>query len=159
MFGTGAICAFQHKFWEKLRDHRRRLAAVSFLLLGVQLANGVYYRSGQADPVWDGILYSVFSGMYGWSMVLTLSGYAAEYLNRSSKLLDYLNEAVLPIYVFHQPIMLVFAYLVFPISLPVGLEVLLLIGVTAFGSVAAYEVFSRRSRMLRFMFGLKPVRE
>lgn len=159
VFAAGVICAFQHSFWDKLRVHRARLAVVSLLLFTAQLANGMVFRSGQADPRFDGILYSLFSGTYGWSMVLTLSGYAAEYLNRSSRMLDYLTEAVLPIYVFHQPILLVFAYLVFPISLPLPLEVAMLIAGTALGSVAAYEAFSRRTRILRFLSGLKPVQK
>ena len=157
IFGTGVVCATQQRFWEMLRVRRKRFALMSLALFVVQLANGVYYRTGQSDPFWDGILYSVFAGVYGWCVVLTLSGYAAEYLNRSSKLLTYLTEAVLPIYVLHQPILLVCAYFVFPLSLPLILEVLLLITVTVIGSVAGYELFARRSSPLRFLFGLKQV--
>ena len=82
--------------------------------------------------------------------------YAAQYLNRSSELLSYLTEAVLPIYVFHQPVMLILAFFLFPLSLPLGLEVILLITVTGIGSVWCYEILARRTRLLRFLFGLKP---
>ena len=157
VFAAGVICAGQTRFWETLSTRRRWLAGFSLLMFAAQLTNGIYYRTGQMDPFWDGILYGVLGGIYGWSVVLTLCGYAARYLNQPSRILTYLTDAILPIYVFHQPVMLVCAYFVFPQMLPPGVEVALLIAVTALGSLAAYELFARRTRTLRFLFGLKPV--
>lgn len=152
IYAAGVTCAAQSHFWEALRTHRR-----AFLLAGL-VSLAAYFASLIADfGAWDATIYGVLSGVYGWTAVLVLAGYAAEYLNRSSRALAYLNEAVLPIYVFHQPIMLVFAFYLFPLDLPVPLEALLLVTVTGAGSVLAYEIFARRTRVLRFLFGLKPV--
>ncbi len=156
VYGTGVVCAAQTHFWETLRMQRRKLLAASMVLFATQLANGIYYRTGLADPFWDGVTYGVSGGVYGWCVVLTLCGFAAEYLNRPSKLLSYLTDAVLPIYVFHQPVLLICAFFVFPLALPVLAEVTILIVVTGIGSVAGYEIFARRTRPLRFLFGLKP---
>jgi surface polysaccharide O-acyltransferase-like enzyme len=87
--------------------------------------------------------------------VLTLIGYAAGMLDQRSRALTYLTDAILPIYVVHQPIMLVAAYLMFPLSLPVFVEALLLVLVTGFGSLAVYEVLVRRWKIPRLLFGLK----
>jgi glucan biosynthesis protein C len=153
IYAAGVTCAVQPHFWEALRRYRR-----AFLLAGL-VSLTVYFANLIADfGAWDATIYGVLSGFYGWIVVLVLAGYAAEYWNRNSRALAYLTDAVLPIYVFHQPIMLVFAYYLFPLELPVAIEALLLILVTGAGSVLAYEIFARRTRLLRFLFGLKPVR-
>lgn len=156
VFSAGVICASQPEFWDALKRHRRRLAFAALALCALQLANSMRYKWGATNPDWDGIAYGLLAGIYGWSVVLALCGYAAEYLNRGSRLLSYLTEAVLPIYVFHQPIMLVLAYFLFPLSLPIGVEVLVLVAATGLGSMAGYELFARRGVPMRFLFGLKP---
>ena len=155
MFGAGVLCASQDEFWEAARRNRRKLALFSLAMLTVHVGNGIYWRTGQADPFWDGIAYAVIAGIYGWAVVLTLAGYAAEYLNRSSELLSYLTEAVLPIYVVHQPILLIAAFFLFPLAMPVALEIALLVAITGVGSVAIYQWLVRRWSVMRFLFGLK----
>jgi len=95
--------------------------------------------------------------VYGWAVVLTLIGYAAAMLDQRSRALTYLTDAILPIYVVHQPILLVAAYLLFPLLLPVFVEMLLLVLLTAVGSLAVYEVLVRRWKIPRLLFGLKRV--
>lgn len=155
VFGAGVLCARSSQFWEYTQRHRRLFLAASLLGLAAQIGNGVYWRSGKADPFWDGIVFGIIEGVYGWAVVLTLIGYAAGLLNRRSQALTYLTDAVLPIYVVHQPIMLVAAYLMFPLSLPVLVEALLLVLVTTLGSLALYEVLVRRWKIPRLLFGLK----
>ena len=99
----------------------------------------------------------MIEGFYGWAVILTLAGYASAYLNFNNRVLQYLTDAVLPVYVVHQPILLVAAYLLFPISLPLPVEVTALILITGAGSLAVYEVLVRRWRITRFLFGLKRV--
>jgi len=155
VFGAGVLCAHKSQFWDYTRRHRRLLLALSLLGLAAQIGNGVYWRSGKADPFWDGIVFGIIEGVYGWAVVLTLIGYAAGMLDQRSRALTYLTDAILPVYVVHQPIMLVAAYLMFPLSLPVFVEALLLVLVTAFGSLAVYELLVRRWKIPRFLFGLK----
>lgn len=49
---------------------------------------------------------------------------AYRYLNQPSALLGHLNEAVLPVYVLHQPILLFSAYCLFPLKLALPVEAL-----------------------------------
>ena len=85
-----------------------------------------------------------------------LCGFAKAAVNRPSPLLSYLNEAVLPIYVLHQPILLVAAFWLFPLHLPVPVEVILLTVVTGLGSLVIYQTCIRPFRVSRFLFGLRP---
>lgn len=149
------MCAGREDFWEKVRQSRRWLLALSAVGLCCQIGNGIYWRSGQLDPAWSGIIYALIEGSYGWVAVLTLLGYAYRYLNYHTRVLDYLTDAVLPVYVVHQPIMFVAAYFALPLSLPIAVEVALLILITGFGSLAFYELIVRRWRPTRFLFGLR----
>lgn len=143
LFATGAICARQPAFWDGLRDHRGKLAAAAVALLGLQ-------------SVSDGLAWSVVSGLYGWAAICAVCGFAHRYLDRPSALLSHLNEAVLPIYVLHQPILLLAAYCVFPLRLPLPAEGLLLVAITGLSSLAIYEAAIRPFAISRFLFGLKP---
>jgi hypothetical protein len=143
IFLTGLAAARQDRFWEMLEAHRGKALAVAVVLLAIQ------WRVN--DPYW-----SVVSGLYAWAAICALCGFARATLNRPSPILSHLNEAVLPIYVLHQPILLIAAFWLFPLRLPVPVEVLLLTGVTSLGSFAIYEVFIRPIDVSRFLFGLKP---
>jgi glucan biosynthesis protein C len=89
-------------------------------------------------------------------LICALCGFAKTILNHPSALLSHLTEAVLPIYVVHQPILLVTAYWLFPLGLPLPIEALLLAGATGVGSFAVYEGLIRPFPLSRFLFGLKP---
>jgi peptidoglycan/LPS O-acetylase OafA/YrhL len=144
MFAVGVICAKQISFWDWLRNHRRWLAAVAGALLAAQsISNGA---------AWD-----IVSGLYAWAAICAICGYAGRYLDRPSAALSRLNVAVLPVYVLHQPILLIAAYWIFPLRLPLAVEVLLLSGITLFGSMALYEAAIRPFAIMRFLFGVKSV--
>jgi glucans biosynthesis protein C len=155
IFAAGVVCAAREDFWERVRQGRHWLLVLSAAGLSCQIGNGIYWRTGQQDPAWAGTIYALTEGFYGWVVVLTLIGYAYRYFNYYTAVLGYLTDAVLPIYVVHQPILFVAAYLVLPLSLPVSVEGTLLILITGFGSLTFYELIVRRWRVTRFLFGLK----
>ncbi|HEY0300043.1 MAG TPA: acyltransferase family protein, partial [Rhizomicrobium sp.] len=144
MFAIGALCAMQEPFWEWVRRYRAALLALAAALYAVQ--------SLVDDPWWSAV-----SGLYAWAAICALCGYAYRYLNRPSALLSHLNEAVLPIYVLHQPILLIAAYLIFPLHLPLAAEAAALAAITGLGSFAIYEFAIRPIAPMRFVFGLKPM--
>ena len=144
-------------FWVFVKAFRHRLLALSITGLLFQIGYGVLARANAISPDWYGTLYGVIEGFYGWAVILTLVGYASVYLNYHNRVLQYLTDAVLPVYVVHQPILLVAAYLLFPLSLPLTIEVSALILITGGGSLAVYEILVRRWRLSRFLFGLKRI--
>ncbi len=143
MFATGLAAARQDRFWTLLEAHWGKLLALAAALLAIQCRVN--------DPAW-----SILSGLYAWAVICALCGFAKATLNRGSALLSRLNEAVLPIYVLHQPIMLVTAFWLFPLRLAPPVEGLLLAGATGLGSLALYEGAIRPFAVSRFLFGLKP---
>jgi hypothetical protein len=74
---------------------------------------------------------------------------------RKRPLLAYANEAVLPFYILHQPVILLIGYFVIPLALPIAVKYLL-IAPLAFGiTVGLYEFGVRRWNPIRRVFGLK----
>jgi len=90
-----------------------------------------------------------------WSWILALFGFASKYLNKKSKILSYLNEAVYPFYILHQTVMIVIAYFLIDLDWLLGLKAFIMI-IGTFGiSWLLYEFFIRRWKYIRPFFGLK----
>ena len=142
LFLSGFLAARQDQFWDVLQKHRGTLLVVATGLFLVQTQTN--------DPVWSAV-----SGLYAWAAICTLIGFAKYWLDQPSFVLSHLNEAVLPIYVLHQPILLIAAFWLFPMGLPVQVEAAILIALTGFGALMIYELLIRPITVLRFLFGLK----
>jgi surface polysaccharide O-acyltransferase-like enzyme len=77
------------------------------------------------------------------------------YLTASHRLLSYANEAVLPFYILHQPVILILGSFIIPLPLTI-LAKYLLIAPLAFGiTLGLYEFGIRRVNPVRRVFGLK----
>jgi hypothetical protein len=85
---------------------------------------------------------------------VALLGFARRHWNRDSPLRRYLTEAIFPFYILHQTAIVVIAYHLDKLSLPLALEVALVIAGTAAVCWGGFEVV-RRIGVLRPMFGLK----
>ena len=80
------------------------------------------------------------------------------YLTANRPVLAYANEAVLPFYILHQPVILLIGYFVIPLALPIAVKYLIITPL-AFGiTLGLYEYGVRRVNPLRLLFGLKPRR-
>jgi len=99
--------------------------------------------------------YHWLRSCYSWFAILTIMGYAAQYLTRPSRFLRYANEAVYPYYILHQTVMLVLAFYVVPLSWPAWVKfVVIAVGMFA-GTGLIYEGMIRRFNLIRPLFGLK----
>ena len=136
----------------------RKLRWVS-LAAGLAMTAGmisVFARSG--DPEFGTAYYTWLIAVYGlsaWLWVLSIVGFAANRLRVPKPWLGYANEAVLPFYIMHQPLLLAVGTVVIPLHIPDSLK---------WGGIAAgafilcaglYELLVRRFRWLRFLFGMK----
>ena len=90
-----------------------------------------------------------------WSYLLAIFGYGMRYLTANRPVLAYANEAVLPFYILHQPVILIIGFII-PLALPIAVKYLIITPL-AFGIDAGlYEYGVRRVNPVRFVFGLKP---
>ncbi len=97
----------------------------------------------------------ILACLLSWSYILAILGYGMRYLNFNHSWLAYANEAVLPFYILHQPVILVIGYFVIPLALPIAYKYLIIASL-AFGIVLGiYEYGIRRWNLVRQVFGLK----
>lgn len=87
--------------------------------------------------------------------IFAVFGIGFSYLNRPSKLLDYLSQAVYPVYIIHMAFLYLASWLILPTSWPVSLQLVLVIAFTTAGCFLTYELLIRRVQFIRPLFGLK----
>ncbi len=102
------------------------------------------------DTVWD-----FLSALNQLAWVLTAIGFITRVLNRGSSFLTYATEAAMPVYVLHQLLIVVAVYQLHHVSWPLAAKYVLTFSFALLGSLALYEAVVRRSRVLRFLFGVK----
>lgn len=89
-----------------------------------------------------------------WTAIPAVLGFAAKHLTRGGPVLRYLTEAVFPLYIVHQTIIIVLAWNLMPLGWPLWVEGIALIVAAVVGGLATYEIAKRAPR-LRPWFGLK----
>ncbi len=124
--------------------------AVLFVIWGTQ--GDAPYRAPRYAQI-----FTVF-GISGWCWVLAIFGFGLQHLTRSTPFLQRANEAVLPFYVLHQSVLIVVGYFVVQWDLPAGLK-WLLIAPLSFAIIVGLIAIIRRVNVLRFLFGMKPLRQ
>jgi hypothetical protein len=111
--------------------------------------------AAQVDA-WRALLRVVF-GTLAWCAICAACGFAHRHLRHDSAARRYLTEAVFPVYIAHQTLIVVLAHALKPVHLSPGVEALVLIVMTATGSFGIFELV-RRVPLLRPLFGLAPLR-
>jgi glucan biosynthesis protein C len=132
----------------------------------VSLAGGII-SWGLIDPVWSALgnptfgtpPYAVGTGLWclcAWCWLLAIFGFGLKHLNRDKPFIHYANEAVLPFYILHQPVILSVAYFAVQWAIPDGIKFAFILVTSFVISFGLYEVFVRRYDAMRFLFGMKP---
>ncbi len=152
-FLNGFLVVSNDRLYQSIRV--TRWISLGTAVAGTALISAAYFRIG--EPAFGTVYYTVLISAFGlcsWLWVLTLLGFAAARLRFPNRFLTYSNEAVLPFYILHQPMLLALGTLVIPGFLP-DIVKWALISTAAFGfSASLYEFFIRRNGWLRFLFGL-----
>ena len=143
MFVLGGAFATSKVLWERLASMRRPALLMALAFWAVL----VFIRP--AKPLEHAVI-----AIYQWSALVAAFGFSKAYLNRDSPLRSRLTEAVFPVYILHQTIIIVGSQFLLPLRLPPAVEATVLIFLTFALSYAGYELV-RRFALLRPWFGLK----
>ena len=134
--------------------HRNVALAIAVALT---LAAPVFGSLPGLDSIF--LLYALvmfLASLLSWSTLVAILGYGMRHLSVHLRVLSYANEAVLPFYVLHHPVILTVGYFVIPLSLPI-LAKYLIIAASAFGVTLGLYAFGVRPwGPVRWAFGLKP---
>lgn len=94
------------------------------------------------------------SGAGAWCGAAAAFGYACRRLTRTGPALEYLRDASFPVYILHQPILLVAAYALRDWGGAPLVQAAALLALTLAVSLAAHEYLIRRTPVGRLVFGL-----
>mgnify|MGYP002640853739 CR=1 FL=1 len=89
------------------------------------------------------------------SCTVSVFGFAFQYLNRPSRSLTYLSQAVYPVYIIHMIVQYAASYFFFPLEIPAFIKFILVVFITFLGSFIIYELVIRRVKFIRPLFGIK----
>jgi peptidoglycan/LPS O-acetylase OafA/YrhL len=114
------------------------------------------------DPTYGTVQYvlllSLFS-LWSWCWVLMILGFGMKRLNFSTPVLQHANEAVLPFYILHQPVLLCVGYFVVQWAIPDLLKWAIIMPTSFVIIVTLYEFVVRRFNVMRVLFGMKPLKQ
>ncbi|MFC0135373.1 hypothetical protein CR105_14465 [Massilia eurypsychrophila] len=155
LFLAGALLARQGAFWAQLDDLRWTALAIALacwalLKICFSLPDGLV---SAAQWEWLNPLHRAGWGLCQWSAIVAVCGFAHRHLQFDSVARRYLGQAVFPVYIVHQTLIVSMAHALKPLRLAPGIEAILLAVLTLTASFAVFEVV-RRYAPLRPLFGL-----
>ncbi|NDV91445.1 acyltransferase family protein [Alteromonas sp. 345S023] len=89
-----------------------------------------------------------------WAWLAAVLGFGIRYLSKPYSWVRYLNGGILPYYMMHQTIIVVAAYSLHSIGLPIGLQFVVILSLTLAGCAVTYEL-AKTNVVSRVLFGLK----
>jgi len=171
-FAYGFLIASDARFEAALARARWPALAVAALatagLLGWAAAAGPGVESG-AGPGWSGL-----QGLAGWAWLAAIVGFTAAFTARRrhtgtttprpapartpgwQRAAGYANQAVLPFYLLHEPVIVTLAWVIVRWHAPILVKYPLLVAASFTATLALYELAIRRYRITRLLFGMKP---
>lgn len=160
LFLLGVLVARREAVWNALQRHRRHALALAMFGYGVVL--WYFYGSGYDDatPPPDALRMAqrVMWAVFQWCAIAVILGYGRQLASRGvlrdTPTLRYLRDAVFPVYILHQTLIVALAHNAQPLALHPAIEGPLLVIATFALSFAGFEIV-RRVRWLRPVFGLK----
>lgn len=148
MFVFGAVFARAGSLAARMQG--LRWTALSLALAAWALWVFVPAQDGNLPSVLRAVIYSVLQ----WCAIVAALGFAHRHLSFDTPARRYLTDAVFPVYILHQTLIILFAHALRNAALAPGLEALLLVAGTYAASFAGYECV-RRIAWLRPVFGLR----
>lgn len=162
-FLYGFTIAADPRLGAAVRRHRRLAAILGVLLF---LASAPAFVIAEGDPFegmgWVQIAGRFCYGVSGWLCLVAILGYldrpraATATAARPRPVFAYLTAAALPLYVLHQPIVVAVAYGVVRWDAPIIVEWAVIVVISLAVLLAAYDLLVRRTRVTRFLFGMRP---
>ncbi|WP_435275765.1 acyltransferase family protein [Psychrobium sp. nBUS_13] len=151
----GYLIGWHAQFWQRVTALRKVLliALLTCAIIVISFYNLIWLQP-EGKPEWLSLIGLLIYNMMRILGVFCAFGFAHYYLNKSSSVLRYLNDAVYPFYIIHQTLIIVIGYQLTALSLGPIIEPLLVVVLTIVGCFSLFELI-KRVDLLRFVFGLK----
>ena len=160
LFVLGALLASQRRVWQeadRLRWTSLSMWLGSWAILVVCYTMPHELMHSPAVAPWRPVMGAIYS-LNQWVAILTVCGYAHRHVTADSAPRRYLTEAVFPVYILHQTLIVTMAHWFKPVRLAPAVEGAVLVILTVTISFAVFELV-RRVAVLRPLFGLGKVQQ
>ncbi|MCE3261006.1 MAG: hypothetical protein K0R43_85 [Pseudoduganella sp.] len=148
-FLLGAAMARQGAFWQRLEG--ARFPALG-MFLGCWAALVAYYALPEAMQTWQQTQRVVYA-LVQWCGIVAVCGFGHRHLNFDSAKRRYLTQAVFPVYLLHQSLIICLAWALKPVGIAPATEGMLIGVLTLSISFAVFEIV-RRLPVLPALFGI-----
>jgi len=155
LFLLGFLIAGAEPVWQRMENSRwmaLSLAVITYAFIAWYF--GHFNDEVNPPPDVMKMLQRAAWGLNQWTSIVAILGFARRWAPGDSPALRYLTQAVFPVYILHQTVIVVAAHDLKPFGIPPLLEGLLLIMLTFAACFGGYEII-RRVNWLRPLFGLK----
>jgi len=129
-------------------------AAAFFGALAITLSTGELSIEAVPSNLQDFVWWGLFV-VCGWCWAAFTLSIGMRFLNLRNRLLSYGQEAIVPFFVVHQPVILVIAYFVVQLNVALVPKLLIVVIGSFVVSLALYQFVIRRVGVLRVAFGMK----
>ena len=96
-----------------------------------------------------------FITLRSWLFIIAILGFGSRYLNFNNRFLGYANDAVLPVYILHQTVIIIIGFFVVQWSIGIAPKYFIITTSSFIAIMAIYELLVRRINILRFLFGMR----
>ena len=134
------------RFWKMIMKWRWVFLSAAILLYGYRVGQ-VHMRVPSFQLAFESVVW-----------VLSVFAFSNKYLNRPSKVLEYLSQAAYPVYILHMVFLFLLATAIFGRDIDIMVQFFLVLLFTLIGCLVTYEFLIRRVNFIRPLFGLKSKR-
>ena len=111
----------------------------------------VFRISFRPSPFQLGWFHYVLSS---WCLIMAILGFGMKCLTGTGRFIRYSNEGVLPFYILHQPVIVLIAFWVIQLQIPIVVKYIIIVILSFIAIIVLFEGI-RRVGVLRFLFGMK----
>lgn len=156
-FLYGIIIISVKGLWDVIEQQRKVslvIAAIPFSFLWL-FVWGPTFEIMPEEGITFFIIYGALKNIFLIGWLFTIFGYSRKFFVKPNKLLIYSTEAVYPLYILHQTVMIVLGYYIIQMQLSILVKFVLVVVSTFGGSLLIYELLIKRIGFIRVLFGLK----
>jgi peptidoglycan/LPS O-acetylase OafA/YrhL len=157
-FLLGCAATAHPAFREEI-ERRAPLALFVAILCAPALVGWLWPLGSRVAPfTWQATGVGLVMSLSTWSWIVALAGFASAHLRRGGRALEYLTQVSYPFYLLHLPILTIVALAAVQTTAGVWMKFIGINLLTIPATFLACELLVRRTRLTRFLFGLKPAR-
>lgn len=161
-FIFGMLCYSTQALWESIGRNRTHLL-ISMILVLIPFYVFFFHFRELIHLPWSvdaiEIAFDVTAVFVSWVAVITVIAYGQHYLNKPHLWLGKINEGLYPFYILHQTVIILLGYYICQLSWSISAKFWCVSLLTLVSCIVFYWLFIRNFNPMRFLFGMKPMKE